>query len=244
MRSFVVGSSSTRLVVPWLFVALVVLASILPAKTHASAELVPKAPTELDTLDRALLDLTEAAEHRAWATAGRAARRASSAWARFRDGPAADGLSPVSIWRLDALDGYLRHAIVAKDPRRLAEGAHLGLRLTMMMRQHFRLDRARDLEQLRIELRELRLAASTMAFARAERARKRALFHWEKLRRPAERLSRHRTGRMRHMGSYFDICFDELGNASRERDAYRLRRAARCVLELSDSVARLLEKGR
>lgn len=232
------GFSSKRLLASFLFGALL-SASIVPRPAAATVELVLDAPAELDLFDGALVDLTRAADRGAFDDAKEALRTSTSAWAKFRDGEAAEALSPVLIWRLDALAAYLRHAISSENAEKLVLGANLGLRLTRLVRRHFRVDRALELEGLRIELRELSLAANAMAFPRAERARKRAVHLWEKLREPTERSTLARVGRLRRLGSYFDICFDELENASRERDAYRMHRAARCALDLSETLGGL-----
>lgn len=214
--------------------ALTLFAGTFSRPLHATAELVSPPPAELDELTNALTSTLDALRREAWPEAERAARASSAAWARLRDGPHARTLSSALVWQLDGIGSSLQPTLVRKDARRLAKTANDGLRLTLAVRRHFRAEQDLAIESFRIELRELAFFADRNEWQKAERARKRAIFRWQRLRDPVEARARTAKFRLRPIGTYYDICFDELERAVRERDRIRLGRAARSALELTE----------
>lgn len=218
-----------------LFISLALVAWPLASSARATADIVPNAPPALDELRDALFDAWSAAKHKEWEPARVSARTSAHAWGQLRDGPSGRTFPATLIWRLDALEGALTHAIEKHDARRLAKLANHGLRLTLAIRRHFRAEPGLMYEKLRLDLRDLLEAANHGSFRAAEWARKRTLFSFEALREPVARHASMQTGRMRDLPLYYAICFDEIQASVRYRHRERLVRAVGSLLDLVDT---------
>lgn len=219
---------------------LLLLASSL---ARASAARIGDPPPELDEIVAALAEGADAVDRGDWALAERDGRIARFAWSMARFRPAIDELPLALTERMDRVAPTLERALDARSRVRAGRAANLGARIALDLVAQFRRRPGRPLLDLRASVREARVAALRGAWSAAALARSRALLAWQRLRDPLDRRAAS-TRRTRALVPDLDACFDELSAATEARDPGRVRRAARCALDLTDAARPLLRASR